>query len=117
MSPTDNHNEHNQKFGTVNISLYFGRNTISTPKGVITVELNLKRNRIARISIKPDFEFWIPYRIRAFENVLRNVDMEELALREIIEAYYAMHDLSEEMIAVSDWVKAILNTRQSITTE
>lgn len=79
-----------------------------TEGGNIEMTLRTKGKRIDHVSIKGDFEIRPGHKLKGLENVLRNVEINEESLTEILEAFYILHRVETPGINIKDWVEAIM---------
>ncbi|MCP3927757.1 MAG: lipoate--protein ligase family protein [Bacteroidetes bacterium] len=87
--------------------------THKTKGGEIHLIIRTKGQLIDLIKISGDIEFRPAGKLKGFENVLRNVELSEVSLLEMIEAFYELHRIETPGITVQDWVAAILRAKNS----
>lgn len=82
------------------------------PSGTMRLYIRTRSARLDKVSVHGDIGSFPAERIEGLEHVLHNVEIAEEPLREILESFYAMHQLGAEVMPVSEWVKAILQIEQ-----
>lgn len=78
------------------------------PKGVIKVELELKNNRISRVSISGDFFMYPEEAIEALERALEGVEAKEDVLLTAVLNFYSSTGAVTPMIEPGHWVEAVM---------
>lgn len=105
-----------EKNGSRRVKIHAGvwlyETAYETEGGLIRLALRTKNGLIDHISINGDLAFQPVSRLRGLENVLRNVELSQAPLEEVVEAFYAMHEIESPGIAVRDWVAAILQIKE-----
>ena len=79
----------------------------------IHISLRVKGKRIDTISIRGDFVFNPPTRLRGLERILRNVELSPIPLQEVIEAYCEMHRIEISRATIYYLIQAILQIKKS----
>ncbi len=97
-----------------NVWLY--ENVYQVQENCIRISLRTKGKRIDKINFSGDFEFEPRHRLKGLENVLRNVELSEEPIREVVEAFYKLHHLASAKVKSQDWVNAILEIKKSHST-
>ncbi|TNE55289.1 MAG: hypothetical protein EP344_13415 [Bacteroidetes bacterium] len=82
-----------------------------TEGGRIDLLIRTKAQRIDLISIKGDLTFQPVGKLKGLENALRNVDIDEMSLTEVLEAFYMLHQIESPGITINDWVEAIMKAK------
>ncbi len=93
-----------------NVWLYHSE--LETEGGKIDLAIRTKGKRIDQVSVGGDISME-PHRLKGLEQVLRNVDVNEESLTEVLESFYALHKVQTPGIRVTDWVAAILKMKES----
>lgn len=108
----DNRKTHSpERIVKVHAGVWIGETSHPANGREIRTLMRTKGNRIDHISLSGDFEINPSYRLKGLENALRNVEMEEENLRELLEAFFELHDAETPGIPVKDWVKAVLKMK------
>ncbi|MEE9371883.1 MAG: lipoate protein ligase C-terminal domain-containing protein [Saprospiraceae bacterium] len=93
-------------------NVWLFESTHQSKGGSIQIAMRTKGKLINNISIKGDFTFLPEYRLGAFEKFLKNVEIEKKSLKEVIEAFYELHEVDSPGIEVNDWVEVILKIKK-----
>ncbi len=110
----DSSNQRRNRVVKIHADVWMYELSKKTEGGVIEMALRTKGKRIDHVSIKGDFEIRPGYKLRGLENILRNVEVSEEALTEIIEAFYMLHRIETPGIAIKDWVGAIMQIKKYV---
>ena len=82
-----------------------------TQSGQVRLIIRTKGNRIDRVFIDTEFETLPVHRLNGLEQLLRNVEITETALTEIVEVFYELHQVESPRISIQDWVAAVLKCK------
>jgi len=96
----------------IHVDVWLHEISQKTEGGAIQLIIRTKGKRIDQVSIKGDFKIRPSNKLKGLENVLRNVEISKVALTEVIEAFYELHQVKTPGIFVGDWVEAIVKCKK-----
>ncbi len=108
----DSSKKHRPRVVKIHADVWLYEINHQTGGGLIQMSIRTKGKRIDHVSIKGDFDFRPPHKLKGLENVLRYVELSEEALTELIEAFYMLHRVESPNILIKDWVAAILQVNK-----
>lgn len=92
----------------IHANVWLFEHEMPSPKGKLGVRIRTRGKRIDKISFFGDFVFEPRHRLAGLANLLHNVDLELKPLTEVLEAFYAMHNIPDASISIQDLTDAIL---------
>lgn len=96
------------RLAKVHADVWVGSTSTLTAGGSIRTTLRMKGNRIDKISFSGDFTMNPATRQPGLENVLRNVDLLQENIEEVLEAWFALHGAETPGISIKDWTTAVM---------
>jgi len=97
----------------IHAKVWLGETVFKTKDSLIRTTIRLKGNRIDDISFSGDFDFQPASKLRSLEKVLAQVELKPESLREMLAAFFELHQVETRGIAIEDWVAAILMIKEN----
>lgn len=88
--------------------VWVGESTLKAPGGLIRVTVRLHGRRIEEISLSGDFTFHPHPLLAQLERALLNIELQESAVRQVLERFYRDHNVQSPGVEIEDWQRAIL---------